>query len=54
MITKGTTVKIKTTNGGAIVAPLVENHRPTYDAIIASGNSYVVISSYRIVSVEVA
>ena len=48
MITKGTKVRITTTNGGDTIAVLLENHRFTYDAVIAVGASYAVIPSFRI------
>lgn len=52
MIAKGTTVRIRTVNGGEIVAVLIENHRHTYDAVIAVNNGYARIPSFRIISVE--
>jgi hypothetical protein len=52
MITKGTVVRIKTTNGGDITAMLVQNHRLTYDAVIASGNGYAIIQGWRIESIQ--
>ena len=48
MIVKGTEVKISTTNGGEIVARLVENHRHTYDAVIEVPGGYARIPSFRI------
>ena len=52
MITKGIAVRIKTSNGGDTVAVLLENYRPTYDAVIVWGNSYAIIARERITSVE--
>jgi hypothetical protein len=52
MIKKGTIVRIKTTNGGDIVARLDQNYRRTYDAVIESGNGYTIILADRITSVE--
>lgn len=52
MIPKGTTVRVRTTNGGEVTAPLDQNHRHTYDAIIVIGDGYRVIPSWRIESVE--
>ena len=49
---KGTTVQIKTSNGGEIIARLLEDYRPTYDAVIESGNSYAIILAYRITSIQ--
>lgn len=54
VITKGTQVRVRTTNGGDIVATLLQHYRRTYDVVIASGNGYATISMWRVVSVEVA
>lgn len=54
IIPKGTQVRVRTTNGGDIVAALLQHHRRTYDAVLASGNGYAIIPAWRIVSVEVA
>jgi hypothetical protein len=34
MIPKGTTVRVRTTNGGDIIGQLYERYRPTYDVVI--------------------
>jgi len=52
MITKGIAVRIKTSNGGDTVSVLLENYRPTYDAVIAWGNNYAIIARERITFIE--
>jgi hypothetical protein len=52
MLSKGTLVKIRTTNGGETVAVLVQNYRPTYDAVIEHFGHCVVISPWRLLSIE--
>ncbi len=52
-IEKGTQVRIRTTNGGEIVAFLIEAHRATYDAVIGVIGGFVRIPSFRITSIEV-
>lgn len=54
MIPKGTTVRVRTSNGGEIVAPLWENYRPTYDALINLNGHAVAIPITRLTSVEKA
>ena len=52
MIAKGTVVRIRTSNGGEIVASLWQNYRPTYDAVIDLNGHAVVIPITRLTSVE--
>jgi hypothetical protein len=52
MISKGTLVRVRTTNGGDGIAELLENHRPTYDVVIDMRGP-VIIPASRIVSVEI-
>lgn len=52
MIPKGTTVRVRTSNGGEIVAPLWFNYRPTYDACISLNGACVVIPITRLTTVE--
>lgn len=49
---KGTVVRVRTTNGGDITAPLLERHYHTYDVVLDLGNGWVLIPNYRIVKVE--
>lgn len=51
---KGTIVRIRTTNGGDITAPLVEDHYYTYDAVIQRGYGpcWTIITQSRIKSIE--
>lgn len=53
---KGTIVRIRTTNGGDITAPLIEDHYRTYDAVIQTGYGpgWVIIMQFRITSIEPA
>lgn len=51
-ILKGATVTIKTTNGGELTARLLQNFRPTYDAVVEVAGGYAVIPSFRITTVE--
>jgi hypothetical protein len=51
MISKGTLVRVQTTNGGDVIAELLENHRPTYDVVIDLSGP-VIIPAFRITSVE--
>lgn len=49
----GTMVKITTDNGGEIVARLLQTYRPTYDAIIAVGETgYAIIICWRLKTIE--
>ncbi len=48
IILKGTTVRVRTTNGGDATVVLAANHYPTYDVVTATH----VIPSFRITSVE--
>lgn len=52
MISKGTMVRVRTINGGDIVAPLLLNYRNTYDVTIDINGACVVILNTRIRSVE--
>jgi hypothetical protein len=55
MIPKGTTVTIRTANGGLITLPLAANYRPTFDAFLNDGTpAGVHIWAGRIASVEEA
>lgn len=49
IITKGTTVRVRTNNGGEKIGILSANHYPTYDAVIDE----VVIPSYRIETLSI-
>jgi hypothetical protein len=49
---KGTSVRVRTTNGGEMVAKLLENYRPTYDVVIEVINGYVIVPAWRIKSIE--
>lgn len=53
-ICKGTTVEIKTTNGGLVVARLLEDYRPTYPTVVSADYApgYRVIMGDRIASVR--
>jgi hypothetical protein len=53
MIAKGTQVLVKTTNGGEIVAKLALTYRPTYDAVLDHNGQTIVISAFRLNSIEV-
>lgn len=52
MIPKGTMVRVRTSNGGEIVAPLWFNYRPTYDAYIERNGQCVMIPITRLTSVD--
>ena len=52
MIPQGTKVLLKTTNGGELVTRLLETYRPTYSAVIESGNGYAIITAHRIKSIS--
>lgn len=54
MISRGTTVRVRTTNGGDTVAVLAENHYPTYDVVLADRDAWFIIPSFRVSSVEIA
>jgi hypothetical protein len=55
MLTKGTVVLIRTTNGGEIVTRLSENYRPTYDVVcdanLADNTRWFLIPAVRIQSI---
>jgi hypothetical protein len=51
-IKKGTLVRVRTTNGGEVVASLLDNYRKTYDVVIDINGACVVICPTRIKSVE--
>lgn len=51
-IAKGTTVLVKTTNGGELVADLYEGYRPTYDAVLMHHGQPIVIPAFRLKSIE--
>lgn len=53
IITKGTTVRVRTANGGEITGPLAANHYPTFGAMVVAGKGVASIDGYRITSVEV-
>jgi hypothetical protein len=53
MIANGTKVRVTTTNGGEVVAILLETYRPTYDVVIDI-NGWVRINGFRIKDVVVA
>lgn len=49
MIAKGTTVTLKTTNGGELTARLLLNYRPTYDICLEGPHgSFIHIINTRI------
>jgi hypothetical protein len=52
MLSKGTLVKVRTTNGGETIAHLLQNYRPTYDAVIEIYGQCVVISPWHLLSIE--
>lgn len=54
IITKGTRVRVRTTNGGELIGPLFSNHYPTYDVELESeGKRFVLIPSYRVETVSI-
>jgi hypothetical protein len=53
-MTKGTTVKVQTTNGGELTAPLYSNYRQTYEIVLTLPYGEVVIPPWRVKSVEAA
>jgi hypothetical protein len=54
MIPKGTTVTIRTANGGLLTLPLAANYRPTFDAFLNDGANLVHIWAGRITSIQEA
>jgi hypothetical protein len=54
MIRKNTMIRVLTTNGGEIVASLLEDYTPSFRVVLARGNSYLIISADRIKRVEAA
>ncbi|MBR0693638.1 hypothetical protein [Bradyrhizobium lablabi] len=52
MISKGTKVRITTTNGGDSVAVLLSDYRPTYCAVLDFNGACVVINAGRIKSIH--
>lgn len=52
MLAKGTKVLVRTTNGGELVAQLALNYRPTYDAVLELNGRTVVISPWRLKSID--
>lgn len=53
-ISKNTMVHVLTTNGGEIVARLLEDYTTTFRLVLSRGSSYLIISPDRIKLVEVA
>ena len=54
MYNKGIKVLVRTTNGGELIASLLETYRPTYDAVLAIHGSYTIIAAHRLKSIEAA
>jgi hypothetical protein len=52
VIPKGTTVRVRTTNGGDTIRVLAHDYRETYDVILDWYGTVVVIPSFRITSVK--
>lgn len=52
IIPKGTTVRVRTTNGGEKIATLAHDYRRTYDVVIDVGGQVIVIPSFRTTTVE--
>jgi hypothetical protein len=50
IIPKGTSVRVKTVNGGDLRGILEANHYPTYDAQLVGG---IIIPAYRIETVTI-
>ena len=53
-MSKGTTVLVKTTNGGEIIAKLALNYCNTYDVVLDHNGHTIVISPWRLKSIEAA
>jgi hypothetical protein len=50
MIPKGTTVRVRTTNGGDVVGQLYERYRPTYDAVIEINGHWLSTTKSRAIA----
>lgn len=53
MITKGTKVIVRTTNGGEVVGVLDHNYAPSYSVTVVVPHGYVCIIGWRVKSVSV-
>jgi hypothetical protein len=54
IIPAGTLVRVRTNNGGEIVAPLFQNYYPTFDVVLNLGGQAAVVPSYRTTIVKEA
>lgn len=54
MISKGSTVTIRTNNGGETTGVLVHDYKPTFSVTIRAPHGYVTILAWRIREVAAA
>lgn len=52
-ITKGTMVRVITTNGGLMIGPLLENYYSTYDVVIDFNGHATIVTAWRLKSIEI-